>query len=132
MVILKAWHPSGSKSSHNNSPRWTQFQRNAAFSGKACPKVILSLCVCLTYGFCPCPFSIKIVVTGFNGERSECSFLEPLLGWSWPAVMFKDSVGVQAVGFGRALSLRVVMFYCSICKELIDKVPVGGAEEYPG
>lgn len=43
-AILKAWHPSGSKSSHNNSPHWAQLQRSAAFSGTACPKVILSLC----------------------------------------------------------------------------------------
>lgn len=130
MVILKAWHPSGSKSSRNNSPHWTQFQGNAAFSGKACPKVILSLCACLTHGFCPCPFSVKIMVTCFKGERSECSFSEPLLTFPQPVVMFMGSVDVQGAGFERAASVCVEVFYCSICKELIDKVPVGGAEEY--
>lgn len=38
--------------------------------------------------------------------------------------------GVQGAGFGSAVSVHVEMFYCYICKELIDKVPVGGAEEY--
>lgn len=36
----------------------------------------------------------------------------------------------QGTVFERAVSVCVEMFYCYIYKELIDKVPVGGAEEY--
>lgn len=66
------------------------------------------------------------MVTCFNGERSEHAFLGPLLGFPRPAVVLKGSVGVQ----GAATSVCVETFYCCLCKELMDKVPVGGAEEY--
>lgn len=70
------------------------------------------------------------MVTCFNGERSECSSSEPLLAFPQPVVMFMGSVDVQGAVFERAASVYVEVFYCSICEELIDKVPVGGAEEY--
>lgn len=47
-----------------------------------------------------------------------------------PARFPSASCDVQGAVFERAASVCVEVFYCSICKELIDKVPVGGAEEY--
>ena len=48
----------------------------------------------------------NIMVACFNGERSEGSFSEPLLGFPQPAVVFKGSVGVQRALFESRICMR--------------------------